>query len=101
MYDLWQWKPTSKLFNPESNADLGVETTDLPSPSAKEPSNEKGMCVETGKFALKECSVKLKSLESILFPTRRSGCKNKNKNNTYDTTPKSKPEPVPQQAKVD
>ena len=90
-----------QAFNPESNADLGVETTDLPSPSVKEPSNEKGMCVETGKFALKECSVKLKSLESILFPTRRSGRKNKNKNNTYDTTPKSKPEPVPQQAKAD
>ena len=86
--------------NPESNADLCVETPDLQSPNAKEPSNNDGMCVETNKFALKECSVKLKSLESILFPKRRSGRKNKNQTKAHDTTPKPKPAPVPQQPKV-
>ena len=73
--------------NLEGSDELCVETLDLPSPKAKEPSNNDGLCVETNKFVLKECSVKLKSLESILFPTRSSGRKNKNKNNLKNLTP--------------
>ena len=86
---------------PERNADLCVESADLPSPSEIKPTNDKELCVETNKFAIKECSVKLKSLESILFPKKRSGRKNKNKNSTHDNTTQSKPEPVPQQVKSD
>ena len=86
--------------NLESNVDLCVETPDLPSPNAKEPSNNDGMCVETNKFALKECSVKLKSLEHILFPTRISGRKNKNQTKELDTTSKPKPAVLPQQPDV-
>ena len=86
---------------PERNAELCVESADLPSPSKTEPTNKKKLCVETNKFAIKECSVKLQSLESILFPKKRSGHKNKNKSSTRDSTTQSKPEPVPQQVKSD
>ena len=78
-----------------------MESADLPCPSETEPSNKKKLCVETNKFAIKECSVKLQSLESILFLKRKSGHKNNNKSSTRDSTTQSKPEPVPQQVKSD
>ena len=80
--------------DPENNSDLCVETTDAPSTGEIESTNDKELCVETRKFAIKECSVKLKSLESILFPKRRSGRKNKN-------TTQSKPTPVLPQVNKD
>ena len=83
--------------NLEGSDELCVETLDVMSPKAKEPSNNDGLCVETNKFVLKDCSVKLKSLESILFPTRSSGRKNKNQSKDVNTTPKPKPTQLPQQ----
>ena len=85
--------------NLEGNAELCVETVNVTSPKAKEPSNNDGLCVETDKLALKECSVKLISLESILFPPRSNGRKNKNKTQpkNVNTAPKPTPTPLPQQ----
>ena len=83
--------------NLEGSDALCVETPDLPSPKAKEPINNEGLCVETKEIVLKECSVKLQSLESILFPTRRSGRKNRSHSKDPNTTPKPKPAPLPKQ----
>ena len=83
--------------NLEGSDELCVETVDLSSPKAKEPSNNDVLCVETNKFALKECSVKLKSLESILFPTRSSGRKKKDQPKDVNTAAQPKPTPLPQQ----
>ena len=87
--------------NMEINADLCVGTTDLPSPGETDPTKEKELCVETSKFAIKECSVKLHSLESILFPKRKSGRKIRNKDKTQEDTTQPKPTPMPQQTQSD
>ena len=76
--------------DPEENAELCVETDDFPPSQTKESTEGDVLCVETSKFVMKECSVKLKSLESILFPKRRSGRKK-------DFVPKPKPPPLPKQ----
>ena len=52
---------------PDEELDLCVEMGSSPPPKEKQ-SPKTGLCVET--FALKECSIKLVSLESILFPKK-------------------------------
>ena len=54
---------------PDEEPDLHVETGGSPPQKERHPTKT-GLCVET--FALKECSVKLVSLESILFPIKRA-----------------------------
>ena len=55
--------------------------TEVPSRSETEASNAKTLCVETKSYGLKECSVNLISLESIVFAEdRNSSRRNKNKN---------------------
>ena len=68
------------------NLELCVETTNTAPSAEPDSSTNTELCVETPKIVLKECSVKLRSLESILFSKRSSGRKKK------DTI---KPPPVP------
>ena len=90
---------THLAFDTENNDDLHVETADPPSMSVIQPPEDKKLCVETASFDLKECSIRLVSLESILLPEKKSGRKNKNSPHGNSTPAKSKP--VPQPAKAD
>ena len=85
--------------NLEGSVELCVETLDVTSPKAKESTKNDGLCVETDKLVLKECSVKLISLESILFPPRSSGRNNKDKPQPKDdnSAPKPTSTPLPKQ----
>ena len=83
--------------NLEGSDELCVETVDLPSPKAKEPTNNDALCVETSKYVIRKCSVKLKSLESILFSTKGSGRKKRDQPKDANIAPKPEPTPLPQQ----
>ena len=81
--------------NQDGNDALCVETPAMPSPTTKESVSNEGLCVETKGIVLKECSVKLQTLESILFTNRSSGRKNRSKPQDPGTTPKPTPLPLP------
>ena len=62
------WKQIPTLFEKDTETDLHVETTISPSP-VEQQKPKSALPVET--FTLKECSVRLRSLESILFTEKK------------------------------